>query len=78
MWLPSPLYERAPHYWLFLGLFLMVVGTYLGLETDRRYLYLGFVAGLGCCAWSARTYWLRSFSRENPAAEAETETAEQV
>ena len=78
MWLPTPLYERAPHYWLFLGLFLMVVGAYLGMEMDRRFLYLGFGLGLACCAWSARTYWLRSFNRESAAAEAKVENAEQA
>ncbi len=78
MWLPTPLYERAPHYWLFLGLFLMVVGTYLGLEMDRRYLYLGVGTGLACCAWSVRTYWLRSYNREHSDRAAEAESAEQA
>lgn len=78
MWLPTPLYEKAPHYWLFLGLFLLVVGIYLGLEMHRGYLYLGLGLGLACLAWSARTYWQRSFNRENAAREPDTETAEQV
>lgn len=78
MWLPTRLYEKAPHYWLFLGLFLMVVGTYLGLEMDPRYLYVGLGVGFACCAWSARTYWQRSFNREQAAGEVDSESAEQV
>jgi len=76
MWLPTPLYEKAPHYWLFLGLFLMAIGTYLGFEMDRKYLYVGAGVGLACCAWSARTYWQRSFNREQ--AGQNTESAEQA
>ncbi len=78
MWLPTPLYEKAPLYWLFLGLFLIVLGTYLGLEMDRKYLYVGVAVGLGCCGWSARTYWQRSFNREHMARTAEAESAEQA
>ena len=77
MWLPTPLYEKAPHYWLFLGLFLMVVGAYLGVEMDRRYLFLGVGVGLACCGWSARTYWQRSFNRERAAEKPDAETVEQ-
>lgn len=78
MWLPSPLYEKAPHYWLFLGLFLIVVGTYLGLEIDSRYPFLGVGAGLACCAWSVRTYWKRAFHREHRPTAVDPESAEQA
>jgi len=78
MWLPTPLYEKAPHYWLFLGLFLIVVGTYLGLEMDRTYLYVGVIVGLACCGWSARTYWQRSFNRERATRSEKEEAAEQA
>ena len=44
MWLPTPVYEKAPHYWLLLGLLLIVLGVYLGLEIGRAYL----VVGVGC------------------------------
>ena len=60
MWLPTPLYKRAPQYWLLLGLLLIVVGTYLSAEMSRAYLYVGVSVGLACCAWSIRTYWQRS------------------
>jgi len=77
MWLPTPFYEKAPLYWLFLGLFLIVIGTYLGVQVDRTYLYLGVAVGMACCAWSVRTYWQRSFNREHAAQGTEAESFEQ-
>ena len=67
MWLPTPIYEKAPHYWLLLGLLLIVLGVYLGLAVARSYLYLGVGFGAVSCAWSVRTYWKRSLQRERPA-----------
>ncbi len=75
MWIPTPFYERAPQYWLFLGLFLIVTGTYLGIETDRRLLYVGLGFGLACCAWSIRTYTQRSLRRERSSGAAGEATA---
>lgn len=63
MWLPAPFYERAPLYWLLLGLLLIIVGTYLGLQIDRMFLYLGLGMGLACCIWSIRIFMRRSLRR---------------
>jgi len=52
MWLPDSIYERAAHYWLLLGLLLIVVGTYLAIELQRGYLYISVGVGLSCCYWS--------------------------
>ena len=71
MWIPTPLYEKAPHYWLFLGLLLTVSGIYLGFEVSRSYLYLGLTTGLASCAWSIRTYWQRAMHREQQARESQ-------
>lgn len=67
MWLPTPVYERAPYYWLLLGLLLIVTGTYLGLQADRIYLYLGAPVGLASCAWGIRVLMRRRIRR--PAAD---------
>lgn len=48
------MYERAPHYWLFVGLLLLVIGTYLGVQVDTKYLYVGGLLGLLSCAWGVR------------------------
>ena len=66
MYLPSPFYEKAPHYWLLLGVLFIVVGTYLGFQVERTYMYLGIVIGVACCAWSMRVFSKRSRSRRVP------------
>ncbi len=60
MWLPSQFYEKAPHYWLILGLLFIVVGSYLGLQIGFNYLYFGVAVGLCCCWWSIRVFTARA------------------
>ena len=60
MWLPSQFYEKAPHYWLLLGLLFIVVGSYLGLQIGLNYLYFGVAVGLCCCWWSIRVFTARA------------------
>ncbi|MDH3534042.1 MAG: hypothetical protein OEO82_13995 [Gammaproteobacteria bacterium] len=57
------MYERAPQYWLLLGLLFCLVGTYLGLQIERLYLYLGLVVGAACCLWSFLIFMRRSLRR---------------
>lgn len=64
MWIPTSLYERAPSYWLWVGLFLIAVGIYLGIEVARWYMIVGAGLGLCSCLWGIRTYWQRSLRRE--------------
>ena len=54
MYLPDSLYERAPHYWVFIGLLLNVIGVYLGVQMSMTFLYLGVGFGLLSCAWGVR------------------------
>lgn len=63
MWLPVPFYKRAPQYWLLLGLLLIVIGIYLGLEVQRSYLYICVSIGIACCLWSLRIFTRRTPSR---------------
>jgi hypothetical protein len=63
MWLPIPFYQRAPHYWLLLGLLLIIIGIYLGLEVQRLYLYIGVGIGMACCLWSLRIFMRRTPGR---------------
>jgi len=60
MYLPNSLYERAPHYWLFIGLLLIVLGIYLGIEMSETFMYVGVFLGLASCAWGARVMLRRS------------------
>lgn len=63
MWLPSQFYEKAPHYWLLLGLLFIIVGSYLGLQIELNYLYFGVIVGLCCCLWSIRVFNIRAKHR---------------
>ena len=54
MYLPNSLYERAPHYWLFIGLLLVILGVYLGVQVDTKFLLLGVSLGALSCAWGVR------------------------
>ena len=60
MYLPDSLYERAPHYWLFIGLLLVVLGVYLGLQVDTKFMFVGVSLGLLSCAWGVRVFLRRS------------------
>ena len=60
MYLPNSLYERAPHYWLLIGLLLVIVGIYLGIQVDTKFLVLGVSMGLLSCAWGIRVLLRRS------------------
>ena len=57
MWLPTPIYERIPQFWLLLGLLFMSSGTYLGFEYKLSFLYFG--VGFACCAWSLSIFTMR-------------------
>ena len=60
MYLPNSLYERAPHYWLFIGLLLVVLGVYLGLQVDTKFMFVGVSLGLLSCAWGVRVFLRRT------------------
>ena len=60
MYLPDSLYERAPHYWLLIGLLLMVLGIYLGVQMNTGFLLLGVSLGILSCAWGIRVLLRRS------------------
>lgn len=51
MWVPAPVYERIPQFWLLLGLLFMASGVFLGFEYVLSFVYIG--VGFACCGWSA-------------------------
>lgn len=57
MWIPTPIYERIPQFWLLLGLLFMSSGTYLGFDYSLSFAYFG--VGFACCVWSLWVYALR-------------------
>lgn len=79
MWLPTPIYERVPQFWLLLGLLFMSSGTYLGFDYSLSFVYFG--VGFVCCFWSlwvfSRRLGARKDQRQHPILEkAEDQQAE--
>ena len=64
MWLPTPIYERVPQFWLLLGLLFMTSGTYLGFDYSLSFVY--FAVGFACVIWSVALFVKRSRYRSNP------------
>ena len=64
MWLPTPIYERVPQFWLLLGLLFFSSGLYLGFDYRLSFAYL-FVGAI-CAAWSITILARRSRFRNKP------------
>jgi hypothetical protein len=64
MWLPTPVYERVPQFWILLGLLFMSSGTYLGFDYSLSFLY--FAVGLVCVVWSGFIFVRRARYRSSP------------
>ena len=63
MWLPTPVYERIPQFWLLLGLLFMSSGTYLGFDYSLSFVYFG--VGFACCIWSLTIFSMRLSARKD-------------
>ena len=63
MWLPTPVYERVPQFWLLLGLLFMSSGIYLGFDYSLSFVYFG--VGFVCCIWSLWIFSMRLRSRKD-------------
>ena len=64
MWLPTPIYERVPQFWLLLGLLFISSGVYLGFDYRLSFAYV-FVGAI-CIAWSVTILIRRSHFRNKP------------
>lgn len=64
MWIPTPIYERIPQFWLLLGLLFMSSGTYLGFDFAPSFLY--FYVGFACISWSVWIFVKRHRNRNEP------------
>ena len=72
MWLPAPIYERVPQFWLLLGLLFFAFGLYLGFEFELIFAYLAL--GALCVARSIWVFLARRMHRSK-GAESEQEPA---
>lgn len=76
MYLHSTLYERAPHYWIFVGVLLIILGIYLGIEMSSTFLFVGVTLGLASCAWGVRILMHRARPSDNADAAATSVSVE--
>lgn len=80
MWIPTPIYERIPQFWLLLGLLFMSSGTYLGFDYSLSFLYFGI--GLACALRSMWIFTMRLRARKpdenKPAEKREEASAEDL
>ena len=65
MWLPTNVYDKAPHYWLLLGFLFIVVGAYFGFQDNRPCMFAGMVIGICCCVWGFLVLAKRSKGSED-------------
>jgi hypothetical protein len=63
MWIPKAVYDRAPQYWMLVGLLLIVLGIYLGLEMHPLFFIAGFLVGVASLLWGFRVYDKRRHER---------------
>ena len=54
MYVPKGIYERAPYYWIILGVLLIVMGTYLVATGNNNFFAAGIIGGLIACVWGLR------------------------
>jgi hypothetical protein len=50
MWIPTPVQERLPMFWLLLGLLFIAAGIFLGFDYSATFIYLAI--GTICIFWS--------------------------
>lgn len=63
MWIPAPIYERIPQFWLLLSLLFMSSGLYLGFDYSLSFLYFG--TGVFCVLWGSRIFVMRKIHRRS-------------
>ena len=64
MFVPKFVYEKAPFYWIILGVLLIVTGTYYGKAGDPVYFFAGIGGGAIACVWGFVVFG-RRLSRES-------------
>lgn len=63
MWLPTPIYERIPHFWFITGLLLIAAGVLLSFEYALSYFYVGL--GFTSSVYGVGIYLIRQHYRRN-------------
>jgi hypothetical protein len=72
MWIPKPIYDHAPSFWLLLGLLFLAGGVYLNFPDALRLAY--FVFATFCCGHAVWTFLARRRFRQQAEAVESTES----
>jgi hypothetical protein len=59
MYIPKPIYQYAPYYWLVVGVLLALLGFRVGSEGGQMFQYFSVTLGALSCAWGVRIIFLR-------------------
>lgn len=76
MWIPKPIYDHAPSFWLLLGVLFLAGGIYLDFPDALRAAY--FVFATFCFSHAAWTFFARRRNRRLAEARSVAEPAESV
>jgi len=75
MWLPTPVYERIPQFYVLLGMLFFANGLYLGFEFEITLYYLG--AGIMSFLYGLGVFMTRLIRRQQQPLVSSAPTAEQ-
>ena len=62
MWLPTPIYQRIPAFWLVMGTLFLMLGLYIGFHFALIYVYLGL--GVVCIVRGIWVHLIRQRYRD--------------
>ena len=74
MWIPKPIYDHAPLFWLLLGVVFLAGGIYLNFSDGLKAAYFVFAAF--CFSHAVWTFVARRRFREQRSLQAPEQTAE--
>jgi len=74
MWVPKPIYDHAPSFWLLLGVLFLAGGAYLNFSDGLRAAY--FVFATFCFSHAAWTFLARRRNRRQAEARSMAEAVE--
>lgn len=56
MFVPKIVYEKAPYYWIVLGILLVLFGVYYGQAGNQEFFFAGIGGGAIACGWGLSVF----------------------
>ena len=69
MYIPKPIYQYAPYYWLVVGILLALLGFRVGAEGNQMFQYFSVSLGALSCLWGVRILFMRRAQQREEAIE---------